>query len=143
LLGIDLIVASHPALLVKALSVRRDGAPVLVDLPGGCGFEGTHRDEMSDLAGCVGGRLALVLPAGLDPVEAAETAAAHLDIGAAYLVVTRTDVARRLGCVLAAAAGGMALSEAGIGPGAVDGLIPLTPDWLAGRLLGHPMGRGA
>jgi flagellar biosynthesis protein FlhF len=55
------------------------------------------------------------------------------------LVATRLDVTRRLGAVLAAAhAGGLALSEAGIGPGAADGLVPMTPGLLAERLLAVP-----
>ncbi len=55
------------------------------------------------------------------------------------LVATRLDLARRLGGVLAAAARtGLALTEAGIGPGAADGLLPLTPEWLAARLLAIP-----
>jgi flagellar biosynthesis protein FlhF len=53
-------------------------------------------------------------------------------------VVTRLDVARRIGCVLSAARAGLALVEAGIGPGAADGLVPLTADFLARRLLEVP-----
>jgi flagellar biosynthesis protein FlhF len=46
------------------------------------------------------------------------------------------DVIRRLGGVLAAAdAARLTLTEAGIGPGAADGLVPMTPDFLAARLL--------
>jgi len=50
--------------------------------------------------------------------------------------VTRFDLAHHLGGVLTAAASGkLALTEAGIGPGAADGLQRLTADWLANRLL--------
>ena len=79
--------------------------------------------------------MALVLPAGLDPGEAADLACAYATAGARLLVVTRLDLARRLGGVLAAAAAGLVLTEAGIGPGAVDGMLPITPEWLAARLL--------
>ncbi len=62
-------------------------------------------------------------------------------IGAEFLVVTRMDVARRFGCVLAAAGSGLALTEAGIGAGAADGLVPLTAQFLAKRLLEIPHGQ--
>jgi len=77
---------------------------------------------------------AAVLPAGGDAAESAELAAALAGTGATLLIATRLDVARRLGGILAAAAAGLALAEAGIGPGAADGLVPLTPDLLAARL---------
>jgi flagellar biosynthesis protein FlhF len=32
----------------------------------------------------------------------------------------------------------LALAEAGIGPGAADGLLPITPGWLAARLIAIP-----
>ncbi|MDB5378575.1 MAG: hypothetical protein JWR00_3021, partial [Rubritepida sp.] len=40
--------------------------------------------------------------------------------------------------VLAAAAAGLALTEAGIGPQVAAGLQPLTPAWLADRLTAGP-----
>jgi hypothetical protein len=40
--------------------------------------------------------------------------------------------------VLAAAGTGLKLAEAGIGPGAADGLVPMTPELLAARLLRIP-----
>jgi flagellar biosynthesis protein FlhF len=79
--------------------------------------------------------MVLVLPAGLDPAEAADQAQAYLASGARLLVATRLDLVRRLGGILAAAGSGLALAEAGIGPGAADGLLPITPAWLAARLL--------
>ena len=79
--------------------------------------------------------MVLVLPAGLDPAEAADQAQAYVAAGARLLVATRLDLARRLGGTLAAAGRGLALAEAGIGPGAADGLLPITPAWLAARLL--------
>ena len=73
--------------------------------------------------------------AGLDPAEATDLAQAYAAAGARLLVATRLDLARRLGGILAAASAGLALTEAGIGPGAADGLLPITPAWLATRLL--------
>ena len=73
--------------------------------------------------------------AGLDPLESQDIGAAFMAGGASLLIATKTDIARRLGGLLAAAGAGLALTEAGIGPGAADGLTGLTPAWLADRLL--------
>jgi flagellar biosynthesis protein FlhF len=81
----------------------------------------------------------LVLPAGMDVTESAELGLAYAEAGARLLVATRFDVARRLGGILAAASeADLALAEAGIGPGAADGLLPITPGWLAARLIAIP-----
>jgi flagellar biosynthesis protein FlhF len=79
----------------------------------------------------------LVLPAGLDAEESAETARAFHLLGCRHLLPTRLDAARRLGGVLAAAAADLALTEAGIGQEVADGLAPITPAWLAQRLEGR------
>lgn len=157
LLGIELLVAGQPAALARALAhpmahpavthrsaprpvgadpVAADpgGGPALIDAPGLDPFDPAQRAELAGLIAAAGAVVALVLPAGLDPMEAADIAAAHAALGARLLVPTRLDLARRLGGVLAAAGAGLALTEAGIGPGAADGLAPCTPALLAARL---------
>lgn len=138
LLGLDLIVASHPVTLSRALARRIAGAPVLIDMPGGSPFDPSQTEELAALTATANAHVSVVLPAGLDPAEANETASAFAEAGAESLVVTRMDVARRLGCVLSAGSAGLALAEAGIGPGAADGLVPLTASLLARRLLDVP-----
>lgn len=143
LLGLDLLAASTEAAFVRALARARDGAgaagPVVIDTPGLDPFARTGRASLVALIGAAAGHVALVLPAGLDAAEAADLAASCAEAGATYLIATRLDLARRLGGVLAAAdAGGLILAEAGIGPGAADGLVALTPALLAGLL-----GRGS
>ncbi|MBN9563697.1 MAG: GTP-binding protein [Alphaproteobacteria bacterium] len=139
LLGLNLLVANHPATLARAMAHRQAGAPMLIDAPGADPFDPAQRDEVAALAATADASVVLVLPAGLDPAEAADLASAFSAAGATMLVATRLDVTRRLGAVLAAAhAGGLALAEAGIGPGAADGLVPMTPGLLAERLLAAP-----
>jgi flagellar biosynthesis protein FlhF len=136
LLGLSLIIASHPVTLARALARRAEGAPVLIDAPGIDPFDPAQRAELGALADTVRATIVLVLPAGLDAEESADVAASFAEAGASGLVATRMDLARRIGNVLAAAAAGhLALAEAGVGPGAADGLTALTPDFLAGRLL--------
>lgn len=134
LLGIELVVASHPVTLARAIAGRRDEAPVLVDLPGSDPFHLQQLEEIMSLAQAADAHIVAVLPAGLDPGEAADLAGAYRGAGAALMVATRLDLARRIGGVLAAAHAGLAIAEAGVGPGAADGLVPLTPELLARRL---------
>ena len=138
LLGLDLIEAGHPAALCRALAEHRGAVPVLIDLPGSNPFTAEERDELQQFADAAGGTIAVVMPGGTDPAEAADLAAAYHQAGADFLVATRLDLARRIGGVLAAAEAGLALAEAGVGPGAADGLLPMTPDWLARRLAQVP-----
>jgi flagellar biosynthesis protein FlhF len=135
LLGVSLIVASHPVTVGRALTRHQPGSPVLIDTPGCDPFAPAQLEELSVLAAAAGAVMVLVLPAGLDPAEAAEIAGAYGAAGAGLLVATRLDLAHRLGGILAAASAGLALAEAGVGPGAADGLLPITPAWLAARLM--------
>ena len=136
LLGLNLIVASHPVTLGRALVRRPPGAPVLIDAPGTDPFDATQREEIAALAATVQAVVALVLPAGMDPAEAADLAHAFAEAGASLLIVTRLDITRRLGELLAAGGSGrLALAEAGIGPGAADGMVALTPALLSTRLM--------
>jgi flagellar biosynthesis protein FlhF len=136
LLGLNLIVASHPVMLGRALARRPTDAPVLIDAPGTDPFDPTQREEIAALAVTVNAVVALVVPAGLDPAEPADIACAFAEAGASLLIITRLDITRRLGGVLAAGSqGGLALAEAGIGPGAADGMVALTPALLSSRLM--------
>ena len=133
LLGLQLVVADDAAAVVRALANRR--GPALIDTPGCDPFDpATHAAHAAVAAGAQACQ-ALVLPAGLDPMESRDIGAAFAAGGARLLIATKTDIARRIGGLLAAAGAGLSLTEAGIGPGAADGLTALTPAWLADRLL--------
>ncbi|MBV8591321.1 MAG: GTP-binding protein [Acetobacteraceae bacterium] len=135
LLGVRLLSADDPILLAKALVHRIEPAAVLIDSPGVDIFNTSQREELKDMAVAANAMIAAVLPAGLHVAEAAELARAFVAAGATLLVSTRLDIARRLGSILAAAAEGLALTEAGIGAGAADGLVSLDPDFLSQRML--------
>jgi len=135
-LGVTLAVAPTPAVLAKALAHRNHGQPVLIDTAGCDPFNENQARQLRQLAVQAGADIVLVLPAGLDASEAADLARAFAALGAQHLLPTRLDVARRLGgIVMAAKAGPLALTEAGIGPEVADGLEALTPEGLASRLL--------
>ncbi len=140
LLGLTLAVAPGPGTLGKAMAHRQPGQPVLVDTAGCDPFDSAQATELHALARMVEAEMVLVLPAGLDCAESAELAQAFSALGVRHLLPTRLDVARRLGGVLAAAQAGLALTQAGIGPGAADGLAPITPAWMAACLEGRREG---
>ncbi|MBX6745063.1 MAG: hypothetical protein IRY87_23770 [Acetobacteraceae bacterium] len=138
LLGLNLAVAPQPVALAKTLARRVPDQPMLIDTAGCDPFDPAQAEALLLLARAAGATIVAVLPAGLDAGEAADLARAFAALGARHLLPTRLDAARRLGGVLAAAAAGLALTEAGTGPGVADGLTPLTPDWLARRLEAGP-----
>jgi flagellar biosynthesis protein FlhF len=134
-LNLNLVVANHPVTLGRALARRPDGAPVLIDAPGLDLYDPVQHEEARALIATAAAVPVAVLPAGLDPTEAADLARAHAALGATMMIATKLDLARRLGSVLSAAgAGPLALTEGGIGPGVAEGLVPLTPALLASRL---------
>jgi len=135
LLGINLVVASHPVALARAFALRPQDATVLIDAPGTDPFDPAAHQELAGLAATCRATIALVLATGGDPAESADIAQAFRASGATHMVATKLDLARRLGGTLAAAAAGnLFLAESGIGPGAADGLVSLTPALLAERL---------
>ena len=138
LLGLNLLVASTPATLGRALGslAGKAPAPILIDTSGINPFAAQDVDALAALVQAVDAVPVLVMQAGLHADEAAEQARAMASLGMHHLLPTRLDMVRRLGSVLAAAAGAdLALTEAGVGPGATDAFVRLTPAYLAGRLL--------
>ena len=133
-LGLPLSIAATPATLAKALARRGADQPALVDLPGCDPFDADAARRHAALADAAQGCAVLVLPAGLDAEESAETARAFHLLGCRHLLPTRLDAARRLGGILAAAATGLAFTEAGTGMDVATGLTPMAPPWLAQKL---------
>jgi len=137
LLHLTLAVAQRPEALAKALAARAPGQPALIDGFGADPFDEAQARRLMAFIQASGAAPVLVLPAGLDAEESAELARAFHALGARHMVATRLDIARRLGGVVAAAAEGLALAEAGTGAQVPEGLSVLTPAWLAARLMGE------
>jgi flagellar biosynthesis protein FlhF len=143
-LGLSLAVAGTPSALAKALARRAPGQVALVDMPACDPFDAMEARRHAALVEAAAGAVVLVLPAGLDTEEAAETARAFHLLGCRHLLPTRLDASRRLGGILAAAAeADLALTEAGTGPDVATGLTSLSPEWLARRLNEAVQGRRA
>ena len=124
--------ATKPQDLVALASRLPAGTALVVDTPG---IDPAHAAEIDALAGWSAAlRVApiLVLPAGLDADEAADTALGFAALGATTLVASRVDAARRLGGILSAAdAASLALAAAGNSPRIADGLVDLDAQALA------------
>ena len=123
----------------KRLAGLREAAAdslLLVDTVGTNPFSQQEILRCAEIVAAVGVRPILVLPAGGDPVESAETALVFAELGANRLIATRMDASRRLGGVLSAAfAAELALSAGGVSPMVGNGLSGLSARSLAGALI--------
>jgi len=80
----------------------------------------------------------LVLPAGSDPMEAADLARPFADIGVRRMIVTRLDLARRVGGILGAAFGArLDFAEISLSPNVAEGLTTINPVALARLIMPH------
>jgi flagellar biosynthesis protein FlhF len=134
-LGFPLATAPAGAPLPAAIAGHA-AETLILDTPGTSSRDPDGLARVAALVEASAGTAVLVLPASADPEEAMAEADRFRDVGARHLVVTRADLARRWGGVLAAAAaGGLALAGASFAPHFAYGLRPLTPRILARRLL--------
>ena len=96
-------------------------------------------EEIGALIAASGAEPVLVLAAGGDARESAMLAEAFGPLGAGRLLLTRLDLARRLGSLLAAAdAARLRFSSVSTAPGAAAALVPLNPVSLSRLLLPGP-----
>jgi flagellar biosynthesis protein FlhF len=94
------LVEIEDAHALKDLVDMQKGAHIFIDTAGRNPFIETERQQLQDLVKAAGGEAVLVLPCGMDAGEAAEMAAVFQRIGAKRLLLTRLDLARRLGSAL-------------------------------------------
>lgn len=113
-----------------AAAVAGTSGPTLIDSSGTNAFDMDEIERTVRLIRAAKAEPVLVLPAGLDPAEAADIAGIFARMGARRLIVTRLDGARRHGGLLAAARGGdLALAGMSRSPWIAEPLE--TPDALA------------
>lgn len=143
ILEVELHTAETPAAMAAAVGECRVDAATVIDTAGTNPFS---EDEMGRLGALVTAARAepiLVLAAGGDAFEMADTATAFAAIGATRLLVTRIDLARRFGGLLAAGdASGASFCNVSITADVAQGLSPINPVSLA-RLIVPVAGAGA
>ncbi|HMR29863.1 MAG TPA: hypothetical protein PKA13_07615 [Geminicoccaceae bacterium] len=117
------------------------GPATVIDTAGVNPFRSEELARLADLMRKADVEPVLVLPAGLCAEDSLEMAANFAALGVRRMIVTRLDTARRLGGVLAAAATGIAMAGAAIGPTIGRGSAALTAAGLS-RILLHSTASG-
>ncbi|HEY0833133.1 MAG TPA: AAA family ATPase [Azospirillum sp.] len=132
LLKIKLHRVDDPEALGGAIEMSQGVDLVLVDTAGRNPFDDQEMADLRALLGAAEVEPVLVLPGGIDAVEAAETGLAFRKLGAKRMLVTRLDIARRLGSLLFAAhRARLAFCDGTIAPKVAEGLTSLNPVALA------------
>jgi len=127
---------ADPREMMEAIGACHAGELIVIDSAGTNPFSDTEMGALGDLIGAAKAEPVLVLNAGGDSVEYAEIASAFAALGATRLIVTRIDMARRMGSLLAAAdAGRLKFSNVSTTPNVGKGLSALNPVSLARLLL--------
>jgi len=121
-------------LMAPEVTVPATG-PLLIDTGGLDAADTAGFAAMGRLAAATGAEPVLVIPAILDAGEARIFAESALAIGAKRVVVTRLDIARRLGALLAAADAGLAIAGGSVTQHFAFGLKPLSPTVLTNHIL--------
>lgn len=136
LLKINLIEVEDIGSLKDAIDTHKRNETVLIDNSGRNPYNAKDMQILKTLIQAADMDPVLVLPAGLDAQESIDMANAFKEAGVKKLVVTKIDMARRLGSLLALAyETGLALSEYSISPKPTESLQPFNPVTLARLLL--------
>ncbi|WP_247881032.1 GTPase [Skermanella sp. TT6] len=136
LLKLKLLAVEDTDSLADALGVQRGVEQVLIDSAGRNPFDPDDMNDLGDLLNAADLEPVLVLPAGCDAAEAAEVGSAFRELGARRLLLTRLDMTRRLGSLLAIAyEARLSFSDISATPQVAEGLSALDAESLARLLL--------
>ncbi|PWC31157.1 GTPase [Azospirillum sp. TSO35-2] len=136
LMKLKLATVEDPDALAGAFEVHRRTDLVLVDTAGRNPFNADDMDDLRALLSAGEVEPVLVLPAGLDALEAADMALAFKAVGVRRMLVTRLDMARRLGSLLAIAnRARLAFCDASVSSKVAEGLTALNPLALARMMI--------
>ena len=137
ILDVTLLKARSPDNLKNHVNTLRQTCDVVyIDMPGLNPFTQNDMDYLTGYIDAVDTLPVLIVPAGTDPYESAESAESFAEAGVQYLLATRLDAARRFGGVLAAADGGhLTVCEASMSANVTRGLSPVNAVSLARLLL--------
>ena len=128
--------AGSPGDLAAALRDAEESVVTVIDSPGTAPFRAAEVGDLKRFLDAADAEPLLVLAAGGAPEEDAEAAEVYSGLGAKRFVVTRADVSRRLGGILAAAdAARLAFAGISISPYVAQGIDSLNPVSLARLLL--------
>ncbi len=135
-LDATLLRADRPEALPDAVLACGNDRFIVIDTAGANPFLDDDMERLKEAVSASGAQPVLVLPAGGDAAESAETAAAFKAIGTTAMIATRLDTARRFGGLLSAAvAGRLDLLAVSGSPHIGDPLHPVNPVALARMFL--------
>lgn len=136
LMKLKLATVEDPDALAGAYEVHRKTDLVLVDTAGRNPFSDEDMDDLRALLSAGEVEPVLVLPAGLDALEASDIALAFKAVGVRRLLVTRLDITRRLGSLLAIAnRARLSFCDASVSSKVAEGLTTLNPMSLARMII--------
>jgi flagellar biosynthesis protein FlhF len=132
LMKLRLFTVEDPAALADAIDVNQGAEQIVIDSAGRNPFNAEDMAELRRLLAANAVEPVLVLPAGIDATEAAEMGNSFRAMGVRRILVTRLDLSRRLGSMLAAVhESQLDFSDMSNTPKVADGLTPLNPALLA------------
>jgi len=132
ILDLDLVAVDGARELKLHIAQMQQADVAIIDTSGVNPFDEDDMQLLHELASAANAEIMLVLAAGADAMESADTARAFSDLGAKRMVISRLDMTRRLGGILAAAlVGRMAIANVSINPSVADGLSQINPVSLA------------
>ncbi len=142
-LKVEMKTAATPGELAEAAARMEDRDVVYIDTTAVNPYLDGDMAALGDMIKATEADPLVVLAAGGNALDAADMAQAFADIGARRMVATRLDVARRMGCLLAAADHSrLAFSGVSITPSVAKGLSAINAVSLA-RLIMPAAHRGA
>ena len=122
-------VIENPLLLHSRLETIDPDMLVIVDTPGANPFNSNDMQYTASLVMACGVKPTLVLPAGMDSDELNDIATVFEATGAEDIIITKCDIARRLGSVINLLINKkLKLAAFGIGPSVANTLVPATSD---------------
>jgi flagellar biosynthesis protein FlhF len=128
--------ASDPVSFIEAIRNTKADAQLLIDTAGVNPHNAQDMHRLAEFADAAQVERILVIAAGGDAAETAELAVAFAPLKPARLLVTRLDMVRRLGGILAAAAASrLPFCDVSVTPDIASGLRPINPVSLARLLL--------
>lgn len=138
-------IASDPDALFTVMDeVRRNDERCVIDLPSIIPFDHEDLARMKDLVLAIDAEPILVLSAEGHPEDQAEAARAYASAGIKRAILTKLDIARRRGGVVAALASArISLSHLAVTPFIGGGLVPAAPSRLAALLIEESQGQDA
>ena len=123
---------------------KRENKCCVIDLPSIVPFDRDDMTTLRDLLAAIDAEPVLVLSAEGHPEDQAEAAKAFAEVGVERAILTKLDVARRRGGVVAALASAkIAFSHLAVTPFIGGGLVPAAPSRLAHLLIEDAPGQAA